>query len=208
MTNQTLSRYWIVDNPRRYPRHRKQAGGRISGETRRRIAQPWHKAARRLYRGGKGCNFSQIARVLGRHVSTVSRLLRGIIRTLLDAEETAAGVNPYPAARPGQSPPLRELYQRHSGEVSRPWTRRKRREKRPWNWCKPGCGKDHRHYYGPSALSQDGELEGGWLAEWRVRQAETATRNGAGICPCGTARPSAPQPCPMCGRTDYPRGGE
>ena len=180
-----------VDNPpRRYTRSQNRAGGRISGETRRLRSHPWHRLARRLYRNGKGCNYSQIARALGRHASTVSRLLRGIIKTLLDAAEIAAGVNPYPAAT---DTPLRELCYTQKVLVSSPAkvtqkpaaTRRKRR----WNWCRRDCEKEHRHWYSQLEWDDGKRQDFGSLPDGHPCK-----------CDCGFVRESASQICPMCGR--------
>ena len=175
----------IVDNPRRYTRQQARAGGRIGGETRRRQAHPWHKLARRLYRNGKGLNFSQIARALGRHASTVSRLLRGIIKTLLDAAEIAVGVNPYPAAT---NTPLRELFYTPRDKVPSAWRPASRRRKRRWNWCNADCAKEHRHWYS--------------RFQWQDRPTEaTATNPVDGVrCRCEFVMKSTAQVCPMCGR--------
>lgn len=54
-------------------------GGIESGKSRRAKAAPWHKRAFDLARQGRGVR--QIARELGKAPSTVSRVLRGIIRT-------------------------------------------------------------------------------------------------------------------------------
>ncbi len=182
-TDTNIPHCLIVDKSRRYTRTQARAGGRISGETRRRRSHPWHRLARRLYRNSKGCNYSQIARALGRHVSTVSRVLRGVIKTLLDASEIAAGVRPYPAGSATKTPPLaRTVY---TPVVQVPARGKSRRRSR-WNWCKEDCARDHRH----------------WYSRWQwANQQENAPSSVNGVrCRCLFVMESTAQVCPMCGR--------
>ena len=97
----------IVDNLHRYTREQRQAGGRIRGEQKRIEARPRHAEIRRLY--AEGCSQAEIARQVHYHPSTVSRVLRGIIRTCLTLAETAANSLAYPLEKLRQPGLLRKL---------------------------------------------------------------------------------------------------
>lgn len=209
----TLAHPSIVDNPvgvlghppnsppfvPESPAHGRNAGRR-SGAARRVIAHHWHRQARRLYH--EGLSFSAIARALGRAVSTVSMLLRGKIKTLLDAEETAAGVNPYPAAPAAETPapdegqPFNEQSIRSSRSVSpplpQPESKPRRKGKARWNWCPADCDKEHHHWYSPFEWAR----RRGQVEEWAEARYQPEGVN----CACGFNRTPGPQVCPMCGR--------
>ena len=79
---------------KRYTRSQAQAGGRISGETRRLQSRERHAQVRALYH--RGWTQIRIAVKTGYAQSTISRILNGVIRTCLTARETIARIAPYP----------------------------------------------------------------------------------------------------------------
>lgn len=120
----------IVDNPHpRYTREQCQAGGRIRGEQKRFEARPRHAEIRRLH--ARGYSQAEIARQVHYHPSTVSRVLRGLIRTCLSLAETAARITAYPLQKLRQPGVLHKLTPYSEGKSKSPTIRRK---KRPWNY--------------------------------------------------------------------------
>ena len=124
--------------------------GQYSGATRRYKAQDKH----RLVRYYHSLRYSQrlIARLVGYHQSTVSRILRGIIRTCLNRAETLAGINAYPLEKRVMREPsyhrvhlvvpaVRKVVLGLGGLVKR---------KKRWSFCKLNCEKGHIHRYAPT----------------------------------------------------------
>ena len=129
-----LSETPIVDNPPRYTREQRQAGGRIRGEQRRLEARPRHAEIRRLH--AEGCSQAEIARQIHYHPSTVSRVLRGIIRTCLTAAETAAKIIAYPLESIRRQGVLRKLSYAQGSKSKSVAFGRKRTLKKAWNFYK------------------------------------------------------------------------
>ena len=189
----TISPNPIVDNGHRYTREQCQAGGRIRGEQRRFEARPRHAEIRRLY--AAGCSQAAIARQVHYHPSTVSRVLRGIIRTTLTVAETAARIIAYPLEKLRQPGLLRELTPCSVVKGSSPTIRRK---KRAWNFYK---GKWASYYRWKFKQQEVGEVSDDTFsqADWHLRQKINAAAWGFGICVCGLAHCNPVQCCPMCG---------
>ena len=128
-TERILPHPQIVDNPR-YTREQARNGGIVSGASRRFKASNRHAEMRRLHSLGL-YSLTEIASRLGCHVSTVSRVLRGIIRTCLTAAETAAHAIAYPLETAPTKAPLRELTP-YSGSKSK--SARPKPKKKAWNF--------------------------------------------------------------------------
>ena len=185
-----------VDNYFRYTQEQRQAGGRIRGEQKRLQSRPRHAEVRRLH--SQGYTQSEIARQVQYHRSTVSRILRGVIRTCLTASETAAHAVPYPLARVRESTALRKLFPSpvSTGESPTigPARRPKSRTKKPWNFFKGRWADCFRRKF--SQLPDDLALD---ADRWRLTQEQHARDRGLGICLCGLAHVSLTQCCPLCG---------
>ena len=187
----------IVDNPHRYTREQRQAGGRIRGEQKRFEARPRHAEIRRLY--AEGCSQAQISRRVHYHPSTVSRVLRGIIRTCLTAAETTAKIIAYPLEKLRQPGLLRKLTPCPVSKGPSPTIRRK---KRPWNYFRGKWGSYFRSKFKQREVSEVSEVSDDTfsLADWHQRQEIDAAAWGFGICKCGMAHYNPVQCCAMCGR--------
>ena len=98
-----VHRHQSVDNAPRYTKSQAAAGGRISGECRRRKAAERHAEVRRLRR--EGLTLRAISDLTRYAISTVSRILTGVIASCLTVPESMA--TPWkPAPQPAG---LREL---------------------------------------------------------------------------------------------------
>ena len=191
MTAATISRQRIVDNTQRYTREQRQAGGRIRGEQKRIEARPRHAEIRRLY--AEGCSQAEIARQVHYHPSTVSRVLRGIIRTCLTLAETADKIIAYPLESIRRQGVLRKLSYAPVGKSTFPTIRRK---KRAWNFYKGKWASYFRWKFKQREVSEVTFS----VADWHQLQEIDANSLGLGICECGLARYSTVHCCPMCGR--------
>ena len=186
----TISPNPIVDNTHRYTREQCQAGGRIRGEQRRFEARPRHAEIRRLH--AAGYSQAEISRQVHYHRSTVSRVLRGIIRTTLTVAETAARITAYPLEKLRQPALLRKLTPTPGSKGSSPTIRRK---KRAWNFYKGRWASYFRWKFKQQEVSDDTFSQ----ADWHLRQKINAAAWGFGICVCGLAKPYLASVCSMCG---------
>ena len=117
----------------RYTREQCRAGGRISGETRRRNVRDRHAHVRRLH-FAKHSNAS-IARILGYHRSTIGRILKGAIRTVHTLAERTAGTLAYPLRRAVSYLPLTKHCSRNTA------TKKGRRNRKYTAWDAIWWGK-------------------------------------------------------------------
>ena len=198
-TTKSLTQSTILDNAfSRYSRTRCQAGGRIRREIQRQRNSLRDKRIRLLHH--RGLTFTAIAREVGLHRTTVSRLLRGIIRTCLDAADTAANVIAYPLAGAVRKLTPTQVVRVSTETASPTPVRRKPRKAgkgKPWNFYKGAWAGYFRRKHGQPDPEPKPEPE-----TWEERQYVAGVASGLGRCGCGLARHSI-QVCPMCGWNGY-----
>ena len=179
----TIQDYQIVNSyARPYSRQQATVGGILSGAARRFKARGRHALVRSLHQDG----FSQtaIAREVGYSQPTVSRVLRGLIRTCLTAAETVAKAVAYPLS----SEAIRELTPTPkvlSTRPAKPSRKASPKRKKRWNWFKGKWGDHYRRKFAAKSLDRP-------------------TPVPDGTCECGFfGYFLGGDPCAMCGR-DYP----
>ena len=169
-----------------FSRAQARVGGIRSGAARRFKVRDHHAQVRLLH--SQGFSQSQIAARVGYCRSTISRLLRGKIRTCLTAAETAAQAVAYPL--------LREVsfVVKYSSATlpQRAATPSRKRRKPRWNWFKGSWGDYFREKFAREKLDRQ-----------RFEERQEALLEAGGIrCYCGYVMEGPPQACPMCGRED------
>ena len=120
LTNRIISRSLSVDNRSKYTRQQCRAGGRISGEVRRYRASHKHAEVRRLRT--EGLSQRAIAALTGYSQGTVSRILKGVIRTCLTVGESLMNPwKPQPKSRAMRevNPPGDSFLSRARGRTAR-----------------------------------------------------------------------------------------
>ena len=159
MTTYSLVQALNVD--KRYTRAQARIGGIRSGAARRLRARDRHALVRKLH--ARGSTQASIADATGYSQSTISRVLRGVIRTCLTAAETAIGAIAYPIMREVSLESVSVVRDSPRKPESKIGIRARSGKRKRWNWyrgkwggffkAKHGLASDPIEFFGDGSCS-------------------------------------------------------